>query len=55
MKCNDDLHGALYRDHRGKWFCLLCGEEVDYNDLELKRQKAREPKDPKPEDKNDNS
>ena len=33
MSCEDGKHGALYCNFRGKWFCLVCGDEIDSIDV----------------------
>lgn len=44
MACNDGLHKALYRDYRGEWFCLACGEPIDEKEVRAKRKEARSKK-----------
>ena len=42
MECNDGKHGALYCNVRGKWFCLVCGEEVDIEKVNNNRRNKNE-------------
>lgn len=41
MSCNGGLHGALYKDFRGEWFCLLCGEQVNHKRLLIRRKESK--------------
>ena len=49
MSCLDGLHGALFKNYKGEWYCLHCGEQIYNKDLKELREK-RENKEKENED-----